>query len=101
MSAPRASASKPLDWSARSLRDLLLIDAFYAQFGVAMAVRVVSAILEAARALEQQPRIGVRGKRRGTRHQVVGDYPYTIVYRVRRKSVQIVRVLHQMRRYFN
>jgi plasmid stabilization system protein ParE len=101
MSAPRASASKPLDWSARSLRDLLLIDAFYAQFGVATAVRVVSAILEAAKALEQQPRIGVRGNHRGTRHQVVEDYPDTIVYRVRRSSVQIVRVLHQMRRYFN
>jgi len=101
MSARRASASSPLDWSARSRRDLLLIDAFYAQFGSATAARVVSAILEAAIALERQPYMGVRGKRRGTRHRLVGDYPYTIVYRVRRNSVQIVRVLHQMRRYFN
>lgn len=101
MSALRASASKPLEWSARSRRDLLRIDAFYAQFSAATAARVVSAILEAAMVLEQQPRIGVRGKRGGTRHTLVGDYPYTIVYRVRRDSVQIVRVLHQMRRYFN
>lgn len=101
MSAQRASASKPLEWSARSRRDLLLIDAFYAQFGEATAARVVSAVLKAAAALEQHPRIGVRGKRRGTRHQLVADYPYTIVYRVRRNAVQVVRVLHQMRRYFS
>ena len=101
MSAPRANASKPLDWSARSRRDLLLIDAFYAQFGSPTAVRVVAAIFDAAMALEQHPRIGVRGKRPGTRHQLVAEYPYIIVYRVRRNSVQIVRVLHQLRRYFN
>ena len=29
------------------------------------------------------------------------EYPYIIVYRVRRNSVQIVRVLHRLRRYFN
>ena len=101
MGAPRASASRPLDWSARSRLDLLLIDAFYAQFGSPTAIRVVAAILDAAMVLEQHPRIGVRGKRPGTRHQLVAQYPYIIVYRIRRKSVQIARVLHQMRRYFN
>jgi toxin ParE1/3/4 len=101
MSAPRANASRPLNWSARSRRDLLLIDAFYAQFGLPTAIRVIAAILNAAMTLEQHPRIGLRGKRPGTRHQVVAEYPYIIVYRVRRNSVQIARVLHQMRRYFN
>lgn len=101
MSAPRANASRPLDWSARALRDLLLIDAYYAQFGLATAARVVTAILDAAVALEHNPRIGVRGKRPATRHCVISDYPYIVVYRVRRKSVQIVRVLHQIRRYFS
>jgi plasmid stabilization system protein ParE len=100
MSARRASASKPLEWSARSRRDLLLIDAFYAQFSETTASRVVSAILEAAAVLEQHPLIGARGKRPRTRHQLVPDYPYTIVYRVRRNAIQVVRVLHQMRRYF-
>ena len=101
MSAPRANASRPLDWSARARRDLLLIDAFYAQFGPPTAMRVITAILNAAMTLEQHPRMGVRGKRPGTRHQLVAEYPYIIVYRVRPNSVQIVRVLHQMRRYFN
>jgi toxin ParE1/3/4 len=101
MSASRANASRPLDWSARSLRDLLLIDAFYAQFGPSTAIRVVTAILNTATTLEQHPRMGARGKRARTRHQVVAEYPYIIVYRVRRNAVQIVRVLHQMQRYFN
>ena len=98
---PRENASRPLEWSARSRRDLLLIDAFYTRFSAPTALRVVAAILDAAAALEQHPRIGVRGKRPRTRHRLVTEYPYIIVYRVRRNSVQIVRVLHQMRRYFN
>ena len=85
----------------RARRDLLLIDAYYAQFGVRTGMRVVAAILDAAMVLEKHPRIGARGKRPGTRHQLVADYPYIIVYRVRHNAVQIVRVLHQMRRYFN
>ena len=98
---PRENASRPLDWSARSRRDLLLIDAFYAQFGAPTVMRVVASILAAAMTLEQHPRIGVRGKRPGTRHRLVAEYPYIIVYRDRPNAVQIVRVLHQMRRYFN
>jgi len=98
---PGAGENKPLEWSARSLRDLLLIQAFYSQFGAATAERVASAILDAASLLERHPRIGARGKRPGTRHKLVANYPYTIVYRVKRNSVQIIRVLHQMLRYFN
>jgi toxin ParE1/3/4 len=100
MSAPGANASRPLDWSARSRRDLLLIDAFYAQFGSSTALRVIAAIVDAAMTLAQHSRIGIRGKRPGTRHLMVAEYPYIVVYRVRRNSVQIVRVLHQKRRYF-
>jgi plasmid stabilization system protein ParE len=47
------------------------------------------------------PLIGSEGIRRGTRHKVIGKYPYTVVYRVKRDGIQVVRVLHQRREYFN
>lgn len=100
MSAP-AGPGKPLRWTYRAGRDLLIIERYYADFGQRTADRFVAAALAAARYLEEYPRIGVRGRRRGTRHRVVNGYPYTIVYRLRRKDVQILRVLHQSRRYFN
>ena len=56
--SPRENASRPLDWSARSRRDLLLIDAFYAQFGSPTAMRVVAAILDTAMALAGEIRVG-------------------------------------------
>lgn len=100
MSGP-GSPGKRLRWTLRATSDLLSIERYYAEFGQATADRVVSAILGAARYLEAYPRIGVRGRRPGTRHRIVSDYPYTIVYRVRRPDVQILRVLHQSQRYFN
>ena len=100
MSEP-ADPGKPLSWTFRAARDLLFLDGYYAEFGQRTADRVTAAVLAAARYLEEYPRIGVRGRRRGTRHRAVSGYPYTIVYRLRRKDVQILRVLHQSRRYFN
>ena len=71
---PGAGENKPLEWSARSLRDLLLIQAFYSQFGAATAERVASAILDSASLLERHPRIGARGKRPGARDAPASSY---------------------------
>jgi plasmid stabilization system protein ParE len=90
-----------LEWSARARRDLLSIDEFYSRFGAPIANRVTGAIVEAAAILELNPLIGVKGRRQGTRHRIIAEYPYCIVYRVKPKVVQIVRVLHQSRKYFN
>jgi len=95
------SARRRLEWSARARRDLLSIDEFYSRFGAAIAHRVTDVIVEAAVILELNPLIGVKGKRQGTRHRLIAEYPYCIVYRVKPTAVQIVRVLHQTRKYFN
>ena len=100
MSAP-GGPRKRLRWTLRAARDLLFIERYYADFSQGAANRVAAAILAAVLYLEEFPRIGVRGRREGTRHRIVTGYPYTIVYRLRRTEVQILRVLHQSRRYFN
>lgn len=95
------SARRRLEWSARARRDLLSIDEFYSRFGATIANRVTSVIVESAVILELNPLIGVKGKRQGTRHRLITEYPYCIVYRVKPTVIQIVRVLHQSRKYFN
>ena len=97
----RDDRERPLRWTFRAARDLLFIERYYAEFGRATADRVVGSILSAASILDRHPLIGIKGKRPRTRHCVVTGYPYTIVDRVRRFEVQILRVLHQSRRYFN
>jgi len=96
-----ASATRPLSLSPRAIRDIAAIEAHYAQFSLATADRVLAAIKAAADAVCRNPWIGPEGVRKGTRHKVVGKYPYTIVYRARRDRIQVVRVLHQRRQYFN
>ena len=96
-----ASAARPLSLSPRAIRDIAAIDAYYTQFGLATANRVVATIKAAAESVRLNPLIGTEGIRKGTRHKVIGRYPYTIVYRVHRDRIQIVRVLHRRREYFN
>lgn len=95
-----AGSPRRLEWSASASGDLLAIDAWYAQFGEATAERVIQSIVAAANGLRQYPFSGPKGIRPGTRHRVIGAYPYTLVYRVSAHAVRVVRVLHQRRAYF-
>ena len=96
-----ASAARPLSLSPRAIRDIAAIEAYYAQFGLVTADRVLATIKAAAESVRLNPLIGTEGIRKGTRHKVIGRYPYTMVYRVHRNGIQVVRVLHQRREYFN
>ena len=96
-----ASAARRLSLSPRALRDIAAIEAYYAQFGLVAADRVLATIKAAADGVRLNPLIGTEDIRTGTRHKVIGRYPYTIVYRVHHNGIQVVRVLHQRRQYFN
>ena len=94
------SPRRRLEWSARAGADLAAIDAWYAQFGETTAGRVVSRILGVAGLLQDHPFLGPQGIKPGTRHRIVDEYPYTIVFRVTPSKVRVIRVLHQRRAYF-
>jgi plasmid stabilization system protein ParE len=49
--------------------------------------------------LARYPRIARRGLVGGTRELPVGGTPYTLVYRLRVRGIQVLRVLHQRRKY--
>lgn len=95
-----AGSPRRLEWSAHASEDLAAIDAWYAQFGEATAERVVLSILAAANSLRAHPFLGPTGIKPSTRHKVVGEYPYTLVYRVAGSKIRLIRVLHQRQAYF-
>ena len=98
-----ANANRPLSLrlAPRAIRDIVAIEAHYAQFSLATAERVLTVIKTGAEVVCRNPWIGSEGVRKGTRHKVVGKYPYTIVYRVYQDRIQVARVLHQRRQYFS
>ena len=96
---PGKSGQRRLEWSPRADRDFFDAWAYIAQDNVDAADGVARRIREAALALRAQPLVGRKGQRPGTREMVVGQTPFTIIYRVRGTVIQIGRILHQARRY--
>lgn len=70
---------KQLEWSARSGRDLLAIDAYISADNPVVAGQVVDYIISQAEQLTR--------------------YPYNLIYRITRSKIRIVRVIHQSRLY--
>jgi addiction module RelE/StbE family toxin len=92
-------ANKRLEWSPRAGRDLLAIEAFYAEYSQVTANRVMAEIRRNALLLETHPQIGRRGQVSGTRELVIIKYPFLLVYRIVGRRVRIGRVLHQHQKY--
>lgn len=91
--------SKRLEWSPRAGRDLLAIEAFYADYSQAAADRVIAEIRRNALQLESHPQIGRRGQLPRARELVVVKYPFLLVYRIVGRRVRIGRVLHQHQKF--
>ena len=90
---------KQLEWSVRSERDLLAIDAHISTDNPVAAAQVVDYIISQAELLTRLPLIGRIPKLGAPRELVFTRYPYNLIYRVTRTKVRIVRVIHQSRLY--
>ena len=85
-------------WLSKALRNLD-DEATYVASDDAVAARlVVKRILDSVAVLEQQPGLGRPGRVHGTRELVVDKTRYVVPYRVRRETVEILRVFHTSRR---
>lgn len=49
--------------------------------------------------LVEHPQMGREGRVKGTRELVIGRTPYIAVYRVKRKNVEVLRILHGAQRW--
>ena len=92
-------AKKQLEWSLRSGRDLLAIDAHISPDNPVAAEQVVDYIISQAELLTRFPLTGRIPKPGAPRELVFTRYPYNLIYRVTRAKVRIVRVIHQSRLY--
>ena len=59
---------------------------------------VVKRVLDAVAQLAQQPGLGRPGRVHGTRELIVSNTRYIVPYRVRRETIEILRVFHTSRR---
>jgi plasmid stabilization system protein ParE len=92
-------ARKQLEWSARSGRDLLAIDAYISADNPVAAGQVVDYIIGQAEQLTRFPLLGRIPKPGAPRELIFTRYPYNLIYRVTRSKIRIVRVIHQSRLY--
>jgi len=86
-------------WSETAESDLDGITEYIARDNVAAAIRVRDEIERRLQVLADHPKIGRRGRVKGTRELVLAGTPYIAIYRVRPKEVLVLRVLHGARRW--
>ena len=87
-------------WTANAERDLDAIEAFIGQDNAVAAIETVLAILQRVEGtLPMHPSIGRAGRVHGTREFILARTPYIVPYRVRDKTIEVLRVLHAARRW--
>ena len=89
-------SGKRLEYAVRSRRDLEAIEKYHLE----VAGDVVAAILSQAEKIAALGLMFRPGIRHGTRECVMTRYPYTLVYRIGSRRVEIARVIHQRAEYF-
>lgn len=85
-------------WLRKALNNLDEIAGFIAQENPAAAKQVVARLYEATQNLPHHPQMGRPGRVSGTRELALPDLPFMIPYRVRQRTVEILRVFHTSRR---
>jgi plasmid stabilization system protein ParE len=64
-----------------------------------LAVRFLRSYDDQIDRLRDMPQIGRAGRVFGTRELIMQDFPFLIVYRVRKEHIQILRLIHQSMKY--
>jgi plasmid stabilization system protein ParE len=85
-------------WLRTALRNLDEEASYIAADDPAAARLVVARVLEAVAQLADQPGLGRPGRVPSTRELVVARTRYVVPYRVKRDTVEILRVFHTSRR---
>ena len=88
-----------IKWFACAINDLIEIRKYIAEDNPAAAQNVASKIKEATSLLKEHSAAGRSGRIEGTRELVIPEFPYIIPYRVRNGEIEILRVLHNARKW--
>lgn len=88
-----------LRWTRTARADLDELRAFIEEENPAAAAEVAARILAAVTRLVDHPAIGRPGRIAATRELVITGTPFVVPYRVRGRTVELLRVLHGARRW--
>lgn len=86
-------------WSQHALRDLMEVEAFVADDKPEAARRLAQKIYLSVSQLSEFPEAGRPGRRPGTREVIVAGTPYWVPYRIRKRGIEVIAVLHGRRKW--
>ena len=86
-------------WFAAAIQDLVSLRKYIASEKPEAAADVAAHILSSVENLGNHPALGKTGRVEGTRELIIAGLPFIIPYRVRNKTVEILRVLHTSRKW--
>jgi toxin ParE1/3/4 len=81
-------------WTKAAIRDLVHIREYIARENPSAAREIALKIVGAPDRIIQFPEVGRAGRVNGTRELVVSGTQYFIVYRLKKKAIHFLRVLH-------
>jgi toxin ParE1/3/4 len=81
-------------WLLRSVIDLENVFEYISTNNPEAARSEINQILDTVGLLDSNPSMGRPGRVPGTRELVVAGTPYIVAYRAKRRSIEILRVLH-------
>lgn len=83
-----------IKWLDDAVDDLRALRQYIAQDNPPAANRVAKQILKTVELLSKQPAIGRQGRVFNTRELIISNTPYIVPYRVKRNTIEILRVFH-------
>ena len=83
-----------LVWLQRAIQDRDAQLDYIAQDNPMAAVSQGDRIAEQIEILQRHPQMGRPGRKQGTRELVISRTPFIVVYRVKAKRIELLRVLH-------
>ncbi len=86
-------------WLRKALKNLEQAHRYVAENDPDAAVRLVLKIQVGVEQLAEFPMMGRTGRVEGTQELVISNTPFIVVYRVKGKTVEILRVLHSARKH--
>jgi len=88
-----------LRWTRLAVEDLNQAYEFIAADRPSAARAIIARIESALNALRTHPELGRKGRVEGTRELVVSGTPFIIAYRIAKRRVEILGIIHGARRW--
>lgn len=86
-------------WTRLALADLDNAYGYIADENPSAAIRIISRIRRALKAVSRHPAIGRPGRVAGTRELIIPGTPFIVAYRVKAKRIELLSVIHGARRW--